>query len=73
MGLFQQMPERHQTEWAGLPSEPRTISDAADTLDEGASVDPSAVYTATTMSIVFPVAPAAPVAEDAEAGEPEGR
>ena len=71
MGLFQQRPEEHRLEWAGLPSEPRDPSDAAEVLDAASDVDPSAVHTATTMSVVFPVAPPVPEARGTATAEPE--
>ncbi|KJL48415.1 hypothetical protein RS84_01174 [Microbacterium hydrocarbonoxydans] len=70
MGLFQQRSEEEENQWV-LPSEPLEHS-ASDVLDEVPSVDSLALgiegqYT----TMVFPVAPAPPAAEDAETGEPE--
>ncbi len=71
MGLFQHRPEDEQQEWAGLPSEPVDRSTVADALEAAVDVDPSAISSATTMSVVFPVAPPAPEAADVVTGEPE--
>lgn len=70
MGLFQQRPEEHQVEWAGLPSEPRDTTNVADALNAASDIDPATVYSATTTSIVFPLAPPAPDASDVATGEP---
>lgn len=71
MGLFQQRPEEHEDQWAGLPSEPRD-RDGADALDAVPAVDPSALgFGGDVTSIVFPVAPPPPAAFSIENREPE--
>ena len=71
MGLFQQKPEAHQTEWAGLPSEPLDPQSPAEALDAASVVDPFAVeLPGSTSSIVFPVAAPAPETGDTKTGEP---
>lgn len=69
MGLFQHRPEE-PTEWAGLPSEPLEPESAVERLDT-APVDPFALNFSSATSVVVPVAPWAPEAQDAAKGEPE--
>ncbi|QTV78998.1 hypothetical protein [Microbacterium sp. NIBRBAC000506063] len=71
MGLFQQKPEEHQVEWAGLPSEPLDPKSAAEALEEAPAVDPFALGFESTTIVAFPVAPPAPEASDAATAEPE--
>lgn len=65
MGLFQQRPEEEQKAWAGLPAEPLEQTEA-EHLDEVPSSD--ALFGLGTgpqyTTMVFPVAPPAPEADD---------
>ena len=71
MGLFQSRPEEIETEWAGLPAEPRE-NDGTEVLDTVPGVDPMSLdFGGSISSIVFPVAPPAPGASSSEDGEPE--
>jgi hypothetical protein len=70
MGLFQHRPEEEENQWT-LPSEPLERSEA-DLLGEVPSSDAiDLAFGNPVTSIVFPVAPPAPEAADAETGEPE--
>lgn len=67
MGLFQQRPEEQDNEWA-LPSEPLERSEA-EVLPTTPTVDPLSLGIGlesggSVTSIVFPVAPLPPAAED---------
>ncbi|MGF3057354.1 hypothetical protein [Microbacterium sp. YY-01] len=61
MGLFQQRPEQHNDEWAGLPSEPLKPQGFAEALPEeqtvaAASLDPAGEGV-TSISIPIPATP----------------
>lgn len=43
MGLFQQKPEEHKQDWAGLPSEPLDPKSTAEALPEAPAVSPFAL------------------------------
>lgn len=69
MGLFQHRPEEEENQWV-LPSEPLE-RDQADLLGEVPNADPfDLAFGNPVTSIVFPVAPPAPAADDTETGEP---
>ncbi|MFF7291134.1 hypothetical protein ACFY9N_01240 [Microbacterium sp. NPDC008134] len=71
MGLFQHRPEEEENQWAGLPSEPLE-RDGVDTLATTPTLDPFSIgLGAEVGSIVFPVAPPAPVAVSIENREPD--
>lgn len=63
MGLFQQLPEE-PTEWAGLPSEPLQPETAAQRLDAGAGLDPTALPLGSGGSIAIPITPPADAAPE---------
>lgn len=70
MGLFQNRPEEAETQWAGLPSEPRE-NDGTEVLDTVPGVDPMSLdFGGSISSIVFPVAPPAPSASSIDDSEP---
>lgn len=57
MGLFQQKPEEHKQDWAGLPSEPWDRDDAAQLADTPVSsfdVDLGGGTTSFTLSVEVP-------------------
>ena len=64
MGVFSERPEDELQEWAGLPSEPRD-RDGVEQLDAAPGLDPMSIgLGAQYASVVFPVAPPAPEADD---------
>lgn len=69
MGQFTTRPEE-PAEWAGLPSEPREVRPAAESLAAPIeSADSLAFLGGTTESVVIPLAPAETAAPPAETGE----